>query len=105
MRFRKRPVEIEAVQFPRIEVFADDVSMLPVPLSLPEYAEIAAWVGPELVPEWIGDNNRWTLFGRIRTLEGTLYVQPEAWVVRGVRGEHYAVHPDIFAQTYERIEE
>lgn len=38
--------------------------------------------------------------GYINTLEGKLYVSPGDWVVTGVKGEKYAVKPDIFEQTY-----
>ena len=43
--------------------------------------------------------------GRIHTLEGEMVVSPGDWVVTGVKGEKYAVKPDIFEQTYEPIEE
>jgi hypothetical protein len=37
----------------------------------------------------------------IDTLEGPLCVNPGDWILTGVRGEHWAVKPDIFAETYE----
>lgn len=41
----------------------------------------------------------------IDTLEGQMNVQPGDWIVTGIAGEHWAVKPDIFWQTYEAVEE
>jgi hypothetical protein len=43
-------------------------------------------------------------YGWIRTLEGGHVVTPGDWIIRGVKGEHYACKPDIFALTYEPAE-
>ena len=40
----------------------------------------------------------------IRTLQGTLRVEPGDWIIRGVQGEYYPCKPDIFAATYEPAE-
>ena len=37
---------------------------------------------------------------KIKTLEGTLFIQPGDWIVRGVNGEVYPVKHDIFEKTY-----
>lgn len=39
----------------------------------------------------------------IDTLEGTMNVFPDAWVIRGVQGEFYPCKPDIFEATYEPV--
>lgn len=39
--------------------------------------------------------------GWIETLEGGYIVSPGDWIVTGTRGEHWAVKPEIFAETYE----
>lgn len=39
----------------------------------------------------------------IDTLEGLHIVRPGDWIIRGVRGEFYGCKPDIFAETYEEI--
>jgi hypothetical protein len=44
------------------------------------------------------------VIGRIHTLEGIHYVTPGDWVITGVKGEHYPCKPDIFEMTYERVE-
>lgn len=37
----------------------------------------------------------------IGTLEGTMTASPGDWIIRGVQGEFYPCKPDIFAATYE----
>ena len=41
----------------------------------------------------------------IETLEGTMKAQVGDWLIRGVKGELYPCKPDIFAETYEKVEE
>jgi hypothetical protein len=43
--------------------------------------------------------------GWIDTLEGGHIVCPGDWIIRGIRGEHYPVKPDIFEATYEEVPE
>ena len=39
--------------------------------------------------------------GFIHTLEGDHIVTPGDWIITGVQGEHYPCKPDIFEKTYE----
>ncbi len=39
----------------------------------------------------------------IRTLEGTMTASKNDWVIKGVKGEYYPCKPDIFEQTYEIV--
>lgn len=41
----------------------------------------------------------------IETLEGEHLVTSGDWIITGVKGEHYPCKPDIFEMTYERVEE
>lgn len=41
----------------------------------------------------------------INTLEGKHYISPGDWIITGVKGERYACKPDIFAMTYEPVED
>ena len=41
----------------------------------------------------------------IDTLEGAMTVTPGDWIITGVKGEHYPCKPDIFEATYERVDE
>ena len=40
----------------------------------------------------------------IRTLEGDMTAMPGDWIITGIRGETYPCKPDIFEETYERVE-
>lgn len=68
--------------------------------------------------QWTGTNNDdivefmgWkvdkTNYGHLKipTLEGTMEARPGDWIVRGVTGEYYPVKPDIFALTYEPVQD
>lgn len=74
MKYRKKPVVIEATQY--------------VPGD-PDPAGI----------ERDKDGNPF-----IRTLEGPLHVSPNDWVITGVKGERYPCKPDIFEQLYDPAE-
>lgn len=86
-KFRKLPVEIEAIQFDG-------------------YQKTAIAIRDQL-----GAVTRISLRGNdfhdvlvnlyITTLEGELHVSEDDWVIKGVAGECYPCKPDIFQQTYE----
>ena len=76
MKFRKKPVVIEATQW-----FKDGDH-------------------PAVHPHESAHG-----LGEIDTLEGPHTVTPGDWIITGVKGEHYPCKPDIFEMTYERVEE
>ncbi len=41
----------------------------------------------------------------INTLEGVMEGGLDDWIIRGVKGEIYLIKPDIFAETYEAVED
>ena len=41
----------------------------------------------------------------VKTLEGEHIASPGDWIITGVKGERYPCKPDIFASTYEAVEE
>jgi len=43
--------------------------------------------------------------GLSESLEGTMTAQPGDWIIRGVKGELYPCKPDIFAATYEAVDD
>ena len=43
--------------------------------------------------------------GHINTLEGGHTVTIGDWIITGVKGEKYPCKPDIFAETYDKVEE
>ncbi|KPG13761.1 hypothetical protein [Mycobacteroides immunogenum] len=93
--FRKRPVVIRAAQW---------VSDLPEQLA----EEIAEWCDGSYDSDVAGGcgphGEDWGCL-EIDTLEGTMEVSPYDWVIEGVAGEFYPCKPDIFARTYEPVEE
>ena len=96
-RFRKKPVEVEAMLWPVITIMSPHISELAQPIH--------DWIGTATKFEdyW----NAGKLWGRIRTLEDTTeslhYVSPGDWIIKGVHGEFYACKPDIFEETYEEV--
>ena len=84
VRWRKKPVVIEAVRYVGAGNFASP--------NLPEWLWEAFEGGVAF--NWRGEL-------RIKTLEGNHTVSPGDWVIRGVKGELYPCKPDIFEATYE----
>lgn len=81
MKFRKKPVVIEAMQF-----------------TGANGDEIAKFMGCQ--HPYIENGGL-----MIGTLEGVHRADPNDWIIRGVRGEFYPCKPDIFAATYEPAED
>lgn len=91
MKFRKKPVVIEAIQ-----LVVDLVGWEP------NIAEILDFIGSAyLSGKWVGENFE----VEIRTLEGVMTASLGDWIIRGVAGEVYPCKPKIFEQTYEPVEE
>lgn len=41
---------------------------------------------------------------RIPTLEGDMFASTGDMIIKGIKGEYYPCKPDIFEQTYEKVE-
>lgn len=80
--FRKKPVEIEAVQYG--------------PFSAPTLEMIQHLSGAEFE---MSEERGFV----IKTLEGDMTVSIGDWVIKGVKGEYYPCKPDIFAATYDAV--
>lgn len=76
MRYRKKPVVIEAVQW----------------WKLGDHPRVVR-------SRWSGDST----VGWIETLEGGLFVIPGDWIITEVAGEVYPCRADIFERTYEPV--
>lgn len=85
MKFRKKPVVIEAVQFDGKNCF-----------------EILKFMG-RASDIWEGDLLPFDI-PVIYTLEGDLTASVGDWIIKGIRGEFYPCKPDIFEATYESAE-
>lgn len=76
MKFRKKPVVIEARQYTRNGLEAE---------------QVAQWCGGKQTNEGC----------IIHTLEGDHLANYGDWIIQGVKGEFYPCKPDIFQATYD----
>lgn len=97
MRYRKKPVEVDAIQW-NGENIQEVLDFCYSDTRWKEGIESHYVHGPSIghVPA-TGDLD-------IPTLEGTMNARPGDWIIRGVRGELYPCKPDIFEQTYDKVE-
>jgi hypothetical protein len=133
-KFRKKPVVIEASRWVTNGDHPDDACVLvrrPGPGDSPS-GDVRELTG-ELVPDPVSDAPSFLCEGRvvryfrrpdvdparpcdhcglpmhvhgwIDTKEGGHIVCPGDWIITGVQGERYPCKPDIFAATYDPVEE
>lgn len=89
-RFRKKPVEVEAIQYRP---------------DIPNCEAVARFLGLS-DDEWCyfcDDDDHESLTWTIPTLEGNMEASPGDWIIRGVDGEFYVCKPNRFATTYEEV--
>ena len=95
MKYRKKPVTIDAIQWTGYNVY--DVYNF-----ITNY-EFVNEVNVQL------DNNDHFYFDKdqliIKTLEGNMIASFGDYIIRGVAGEFYPCKPDIFESTYDKVEE
>lgn len=88
MKYRKKPVVIEAVQWTgsNLKEIIDFTGLHPSAnkWSWSEYEQVVVKDGL-----------------KIFTLEGSLMASVGDWIIKGVKGECYPCKPDIFQATYE----
>lgn len=86
MKYRKKPIVIEAVKY-------------------------QAELGNNRVVNWLAQQGAnikdWLFYDgeiTIPTLEGNMKAIDGDWIIKGVKGEFYPCKPDIFAATYDPVE-
>lgn len=84
MKYRKKPVIIEARE-----------------VGTEPFAITGKWCGGKPITD--GGNR--VVGIAIKTLEGTMRADIGDWIIQGVKGEFYPCKPDIFAATYEPVQE
>lgn len=95
MKYRKRPVTIEAFQWDgdlkdsNGNYYVPDWAVEAFESGTMYYKSILANMPPELI---------------IHTLEGDHITNIGDYIIRGIQGELYPCKPDIFAETYELAE-
>ena len=85
MKFRKKPVVIEAMEF-----------------TEESKNQVFHWVTCNHYADFDAVTDAPTMV--IETLEGNHTARLGDWIIKGVRGEFYPIKPDIFAETYEAVE-
>lgn len=91
MKFRKKPIVIEAVQWTGKNI--DEITAF-IPL------DDRLMLMPVNTPDSIKEAQL-----NVRTKEGLLHASPGDFIIRGVQGEFYPCKPDIFAATYDAVSE
>ncbi len=81
-KFRKKPIVIEAVQWPAEEAFR--------------------WLCAAEGQEIYQVTQKGGVY--IETLEGKMLANRGDWIIKGVKGEIYPCKPDIFEKTYEQYD-
>ena len=81
MKYRKKPVVIEAEQF--------------------NWEKDRPVTNHDMFMEWPVQSDERGAHLLIPTLEGNHRADPGDWIITGVKGERYPCKPDIFAATYE----
>lgn len=87
MKYRKKPVVIEAIQVKQENL--------------------------EKIWTWMGDSyeshsdcaETGIIMIPIKTLEGEMTASKDDWIIKGIKGEFYPCKPDIFESTYEKVDE
>ena len=89
MKYRKKPIEIEAIKFNGENAY-----------------EIMQWAHKDCPDEFNSIVRAAPFKDRlvIRTLEGLMEAHGGDWIIKGIKGEFYPCKPDIFEATYEAVE-
>lgn len=96
-KYRKKPVEVEAIQLTENNVI-EVMKFANIDINTPcQKAEdyLDMYVN-DIVPKEGLD---------IETLEGTMKASIGDYIIKGVNGEFYPCKPDIFQKTYEEVVE
>lgn len=84
MKFRKKPVVIEARMF-----------------TISSQESVADWCGSYVRHPSVSWEQ---IVCPIHTLEGEMIARLGDWIIKGVNGEFYPIKDDIFKQTYEVVD-
>ena len=84
MKFRKKPVVIEAHQFT---------------------GQNAMWLSDWCNGEAAIQRTEKDKCIVIHTIEGAMRADKGDWIIKGIKGEFYPCKPDIFDATYEKVED
>ena len=91
MKYRKKPVTVEAIRW-------TGKNRAEIRILCPH----SAFFSPAR-QDTEGRTTEWSLL--IDSLEGIMYAEIGDYIIKGVNGEYYPCKPDVFAKTYEAVEE
>lgn len=86
MKFRKKPVVIEAIQYKNLT----DVALM-------------SDIWGEAFDQVNGKVDNFSYDLTIKTLEGNIQASVGDYIIKGIKGEFYPCKPDIFEMTYEAV--
>lgn len=86
VKYRKKPVVVEAEQFTRENL-----------------KNVEKFVGDKM-DVFIERRVNGIMYGNVSTLEGMHRASEGDYIIKGVKGEFYPCKPDIFDKTYEIVE-
>lgn len=89
-KYRKKPVEIDAIQ-----LHMSNMEPLIEQMRRDGY-EVESFSQPPM---------RAISGIKIKTLEGVMQANFGDWIIKGVQGEYYPCKPDIFEKTYDLVSE
>lgn len=94
-KYRKKPIEIEAICWPRdfgyghvVDWIVDNGGKAEYHLHLMD-GDLVAHPDPYIL---------------IETLEGNMVASKGDYIIKGIQGEFYPCKPDIFEASYEKVE-
>ena len=88
-KFKKKPVEIEAIQYTGKNDF-----------EISKWSNDLVYPSPVLEP---AENNPSGSYLQIKTLEGVMTAIVGDWIIKGVKGEFYPCKNDIFLMSYDVV--
>lgn len=94
MKFRRKPVVVEAVQL-RWDTWSEMCEHAGVGKLEDRKPQVTIKHETETPNESIGLD--------IPTSEGLMHADADDWIIKGVKGELYPCKPDIFEATYEAV--
>jgi hypothetical protein len=102
MKFRKKPIVIEAIQL-RWDTWSEICNFANVG-KLSDGKPAGCYITQSgNTAETFVEGDRIGLM--IPTLEGVMVAKENDWIIKGVQGELYPCKPNIFEKTYEKVEE
>ena len=96
MKYRKKPVVIEAIQWDGSRKSTKEVLEF-----MGQVVDTKLQISCDKFDDYVSLANKEGL--TIHTLEGDMTAQVGDYIIEGVNGEFYPCKPDIFEKTYEQV--